>query len=168
MKKALIIGGAVGLIIAIIMNGFDKHQTTIESYSTEFSTYVLAKYSETNVGVDFEGHTYIETDYWDEQVSATWFVSTVKDSIIEYNCPTDLIEGYTCRTPEITIQHRKGSHFNRYDKVRSIKYYVDYGDGDFSTADKEEYEAARLKLGEYVTVKTWYGGAYGFDLNEVN
>jgi len=164
MKKELIIGISLGvLFLAIIMFGFNKHQTTIDSYSTEFSTYVLAKYSQTESGIDFDGSYYSETNYWDEQVSVEWSISTVKGDVIEYNCPFDLIDGYTCKTPEITIEHPKGSDFDNYQEVRSIKYYVDYGDGDFSTVDKEEYNVAILKIGKYVTVKTWYGNAYGFE-----
>lgn len=164
MNKGLIIGiSIVALSFAIIMFGFNTHQTTIDSYSTEFSTYVLAKYSETESGIDYDGSYYSETNYWDEQVSVEWSISTVKGFVVEHNCPIDLINGYTCPTPEITIQHPKGSDFDNYKEVRSINYYVDYGDGDFSTADKEEYNTAILKLGKNVTVKTWYGSAYGFE-----
>lgn len=164
MKKGLVIGiSLVVLSFAIIMCGFNTHQTTIDSYSTEFSTYVLAKYSEIESGIDFSGNFYTETNYWDEEVSVVWFISTVKGDLIEYNCPIHLIDGYTCDTPKITIEHTKGTDFDRYQEIRSVKYYVDYGDGDFSTVDNEEYNAALLKLGKNVIVKTWYGNAYGFE-----
>lgn len=164
MNKGLVIGIGIGvLFLAIIMFGFSTHETVIESYSTEFNTYVLAKYSETESGIDFDGSYYSETNYWSEQVSDDWYVSTVKGYVTKHNCPVDLIDGYTCKTPEITIEHPKGSAFNNYQEVRSVKYYVDYGDGDFSKVDKEGYKVAILKIGKNVTVKTWYGNAYGFE-----
>ena len=88
MKKGLIITISLGVLLLVsILCGFSKHETKIESYSTEFSTYVLAEYSET--GIDGDGDVY--TDFWDEQVSVNWTVSTVEDSIVEYNCPAEHI-----------------------------------------------------------------------------
>lgn len=152
MKTKLIIAASFVAISIGVYFGFGTHQTTIESYSTEFETYVLAKYSD------------IDLDTWEQQVSVVWSVQTVRDSLVKYSCPFSLIDGYTCKTPKITISHPKGFDFDKYKKVRDLEYYVDYGDGDFSKVHKKEYSTARLKMHESVTVKTWYGSAYGFEL----
>jgi hypothetical protein len=162
-KKPIIAGVILAITLFLIWFGFDSHTSSIESYSTEFHTYVIANYSEIETGVDYNGEVYTETDSWREVVSEHWSVKTFLDSIVEYNCPKEMIKGHTCETPEISLPHDKGSDFDSYREIRDLTYYVDYGDGDYSIVDLEKYNRAKEKLYQKVIVNTWYGNAYSFE-----
>ena len=164
MNKNLTIGISLTLLVLFfIWFGFDKQETTIDSYSTEFETCVLAKYSETEICIDFDGNMYTETDCWNERVSQHWSVSTELGQITKYNCPQHAITGFKCVTPKITVSHDTGYNFDNYQTIRNTMFYIVYGNGDYSTVNYKKYNEAIANLNKKVIVKTWYGNSYNFD-----
>ena len=144
--------------IGLFLFGFGEKQVILTSYSTEFETYVLAEFSETETYIDVDGNLQTDTDYWDEKVSDTWQVHTVNDKVVDFNCPKNSLYKYTCKTPPRGFfdMPNDGS-FDGFKEVRKIKYYLHFNDGNYSKVNSKKFENSKQKLNQSIKVSTWYG-----------
>lgn len=158
---------AIVIILKILGLGFlSKPDTVIISrIDTSHVCYQIANYSETIVSVDVDGHAYLDTDYWNEQVSESWFIDTTYDYdgffVIDYygNVKSKL----KVDDPPITIEHTK-NNFDDYtiiSKLNIMMWFDTNGNKeDFISVKPSEYSKACSMIGKSVKVKTWYGIRY--------
>ena len=113
---------------------------------------------------DMEGNVSYEceTDYWSEEASDLWSSVTIDGQLSNHlgNNYQNEFGYFDTQHPPITIRANK-FNFDNYEKRYSKKIRMYFTDKDFSSLNKKDYKGCISKVGELVTIKTFYGSAYG-------
>jgi hypothetical protein len=178
-KRNLIIGGVVAITIGIIVYaGFGEEQGRITACEAFTKKYVTAEFSEEtceDVDVeDSEGNVTgtteeCDTEYWSKPASDIWTVVTYNNKLNFSNVENPKLmpnEYYTSEMPPTDRSWSKDYDFDNFKKHNdsSTKVYLDKnGVADFYTTKVSFNKQCNLdrKLENFVTIKTWYGNAYG-------
>lgn len=163
-KELKIVAGVIVLVL-FIWNGYGEYETYIERCSVEASRHWEANFSETTIGLDFEGEIDYDTETWSETASDRYYVSTVNRDLVS-SYPKDKTfmtqSGfYYIKMPNKDYSFRSQAHFSRYSDMSRIVAKVQLYD-ETVTIDFKSYEK-HLKMMEKrqpIIVNTWYGMGY--------
>lgn len=155
-RKSIYIIAGITLFIAFIWWGYSETENNIENVCSKYTTYVMANYSETEIGVDFEGHVYTDTDYWREEVSETWYVESVDNVATYWTCPENMVTGITCQVPEIIYKHSE-RNLDGYRTIKKLNLFAVLMNTERVDISTEDYDLF-LKTGESVVhIKRFFG-----------
>ncbi len=155
-KKLIYITAGITLFIVFVWWGYSKTENTIESVCGNYTTYVLAKYSETETGIDFDGNLYTDTDYWSEEVTDTWQVESINNKATHWTCPDGMVTGITCQVPKVTYDHIE-RNFDGYRTIKDLNLFAILLNTERVDISTEDYDLF-LKTGESVVhIKRFFG-----------
>lgn len=153
-KKGVLIVGSILSIGVFVFVGFDVKQYKIDSCESTISKYVTAEYSETSLEIDYEGKTYMDTDYWSEQASAVNGVSFINEVPVYPEMPAH------------DLSMSKGRNFDRFKYHTDTNLTISASNLLDNVTFKEPIgQAAQCikSLNEFADIKTWWTIAYSSD-----
>lgn len=170
-KVKLKVVGIVLVLATAVYCGFDEHTASVDTCYATSKSYITAEFSETYS----ETYTYScgnnmlctgirnNTRYWSKPASNVYKANTVNGKLMpqDINLKHSFKDGiYTPETPPLTVDYSGDFDFDSY------KVHVDIGAATVFTDNTEvnlssnDYLSCLLKIGEEVTVNTWYGMQY--------
>lgn len=167
----LLIATAIGFIIHHEVTGWGWTRSYSYDVVCEVSSYWLAEYSEVDVGVDFDGSVYTDYDYWEEQASEVWFVTTIngkkEESNTDYTRQADSNSYWDLHSqPPKDMSFKKKSGFNNFKPVVRRKCKVYYGEYSSEISCKS-YRAYTLskKADKPIYIRTHHSKPSSIQLN---
>lgn len=165
-KNICILIGSIVLFI-VTFCGYGTEISKITDCVTTVKKYVTAEYSDIECGIDFEGNSYCDTDYWSESASDVFEIVTVNGNMgykAGYFKPLFSSGYYSPPMPSPDKSMSTGSDFNNFLDHSDSKLEVQTNKTRF-TEPAYKTESCLNKLGGRIFVKTWYGISYGSDFN---
>lgn len=171
-QRNMIIGALVfSAFVGFVWYGFGEDQGIVQECEVIVQKYVTAEYSEYSCGLDMEGNTSCDTDYWSEEASDTFKVVTLNNQIAYSNVEDEWISQstygfYEPPMPPHDVSMKKDFDFDNFQNHRDVtmRVYVERkGEKDYFTESESYHNTCntmREKQG-FITIKTWYGISYG-------
>ena len=156
LNEHQIFGICAAVLAIFIWLGFGSADYKIDTCYSTVSRYVTAEYSETTIGIDMEGDTYMETDYWSEPASEVYAEDALNEHVVYPPMP----------------KHYK-SMASDYD-FDSFQFHTDTNllirasNTEESTRFNEsisQVAGCLNNLNTTVVVKTWWTITYGTDFD---
>lgn len=156
LREHLLIVSIITFITLIALLGIGSSQSTLTHVEYEQARYITAEYSETSMQtyVDADGSisTEMETDYWSESASVTWFYTVVNNDTVKESWGGKKYKGY----PEVTIDAPE-SNFDGYKKHKDESYKAYFMDGTSTNIQRSKYNEYLERVGDEINYRTWYG-----------
>lgn len=150
--KAAMISAVIAIAAGAVWLGYGDDVYEVRTCTSKVSKFVLANFSETSLEVDYEGKTYMDTDYW--ELAASPVVSTVR-----INEPPD----YPAM-PQHDVSMSRMRHFDNFSfRTKSDLTIMAtlFGEVTIFSEGISKAPACLRKVGQLITVKDWYGITYG-------
>lgn len=166
-KTQIIVGTSVLLTCFLVWFGYGASVNTITKCEAVSTTRTIAEFSEYSCGMDFEGNTSCDTDYWDEPASEVWTVRLINGQIHNPNDrPYKIINS---ELPHVSFapvwQEMKGeTDFDNFSQRRKSKYYIYFDDGDYVEDPFSVHSYCMVNINNEIPIKTWYGIKYSSQL----
>jgi len=160
----------VSLFTFLIWNGFSEEHHKITECRAVTSKWVVAEYSSTTVGLDFNGNMTSSTEYWDKPASEVYTIYTINGVSNNTTVPYGIQHGGVAIPSVYPTKREKMSKdydFDKFSYHTSNKYYVFFEDGDYTTQGLTIHSTCmeRRKFEKLVTVHVWYGIKRTIDLD---
>jgi len=162
-KREVLIAAGVTVLAIFIGVGFNSKIHETAQCSALSTIKMIANYSETTTAIDMEGNPYIDTDYWTEDASNTYYVEMLNLDVIKSNIAHTMSGNIAVPIGEFQYDEtmKRDRHFDSFSVNRNSEIHQSFADGEYVSIKPSQYEECFLNIGSMVEVKYWYQFAYG-------